>query len=228
MYRQMDQGMPVFNADRNVSIGFPTGTMAVHLEWWANIDNSGRLIPGKRFGFRDVGGAGGGTVAGVDDTTTSGLGRPGGWSVRWMPRGTSSSELRVPSLHSFYTYCQNRRDFGAPTSGGKLYGVTFNTASGTVPLGQWVKLNWTITLNSPFQADGFMRFWVNGTEIFNRTGLLWQQDITKHPFHSFWWSWMWGGVPENFPPSSTWRERYGDFRIGVTSRANAVANPWPF
>jgi hypothetical protein len=228
MYRQMDNEMPVFNADRRVNVGFPAGTMAVHLEWWAYIDSSGRMPNGKRFGFHDAGGAGGGTVGGANDTTTSGLGRAGGWSVRWTPRGSASAELRVPDRHALYTYCQNRRDLGAPYNGGKLWGATFNTASGTLPLGQWVRLNWTLVLNSPFVADGLMRLWVNGTQVSDRPGILWQQDITQHPFHRFWWSWMWGGVPENMPPSSTWREHYGDFRIGVTSRANALANPWPF
>jgi hypothetical protein len=95
-------------------------------------------------------------------------------------------------------------------------------------LNQWVKFNWTIVLNSPYNANGLTRFWVNDTLRLSIDGVLWQQEIDNHPFHRFWWSWMWGGVAENVPPIGTWREHFGDFRLGITSRANALANPWPF
>lgn len=227
MYRQMDEGMPVFNSNRSVNVGFPSGTMAVHLEWWGFYDSNARLAIGKRFGFHDVGGAGGSQIAGVTDTTTSGLGLPGGWSVRWSPAGSSSSSVLVPQFYTWYSYMQNRRALGRTNVNGVLPGLTTFSNSG-FPLNQWVKFNWTIVLNSPYQANGIMRMWVNGTLRLSLDGILWQEEIDNHPFHRFWWSWMWGGVAENVPPVGTWREHFGDFRLAIASRANAIASPWPF
>jgi hypothetical protein len=231
MYREHRVGVPVYNTGRYVTLGFPAGTKAVHLEWWTYIDSNGRMTNGKRFGFADDGGAGGAKVAGVTDTTTGPLGLAGGWSSRWTPRGNAATEVRVPDRHALYTYMQNRREFDASIgSDGRVFGATANSSGGTAVRGSWFKMNWTLVLNSPYTADGIERLWYNEALIISRNGILWQQNIDNHPITRFWWAWMWGGTPtrSNMLPLDNFREYHGDFRVGITSRANALANPWPF
>ncbi len=227
MYRQMDQGEPVWNASRRTGLALPDNTMAVHLEFWHYME-PGEGLNGKRFGFEShPNAAGGGVIAGVDDATTLGLGLPGGWSVRFTPRPRSGATTTFDK-YALYTYSQNRRDDGAPFANGKLYGATFNTPNASGVVGSWVKINWTIVMNSPYTADGRMLLWVDNALVLDKGGILWQEDIAQHPIRSFYWGWMWGGVPGKFPPSWTFREYYGDARVGVTSRTNALENPWPF
>ena len=233
IYRGNHADEPVWNSERRSSLVLPDNTMAVHLDWWHYMPTNAWMHTGKRMGFESrPHAAGGATVAGVTDTSQGELGLPGGWSTRFYPNKIyNSSSNTYPERYSFYSYMQNRKAFGAKNqSNGRLFGATRSTAGGTAVMGAWVRLSWTLIMNSPFNADGASYFWVDGVLSESTTGILWQEDIAQHPIRSFYLSWMYGGTPPNADliPRRTFREYYGDARIGITSRANALANPWPF
>ena len=70
--------------------------------------------------------------------------------------------------------------------------------------------------------------WINGILQLDVQRMIWQQDINSYPNDRFYISWMWGGTEQGYLPLATFREYFGDARMGITSRSNALANPWPF
>lgn len=236
IYRGIHAEEPVWNSERRSNLVLPDNTMAVHLDWWHYMPTNAWMQTGKRIGFEShPHAAGGAKIAGAVDRSEGPLGLSGGWSTRFYPNKIySSSSNTYPERYSFYSYMQNRKAFGAKNqSDGRLFGATRSTEGGTAIMGSWVRLSWTLIMNSPFNADGESHFWVNGVLRETTTGILWQEDIAKHPIRSFYLSWMYGGTPQQLTPhrlvpERTFREYYGDARIGVNSRDNALDNPWPF
>jgi hypothetical protein len=77
-----------------------------------------------------------------------------GWSTRYMWRRDGAAEV--------YAYL--------PSSKG--HGTSLGRGDWTWPTGQWTCVEQAVKLNTPGRSDGSVTVWLNGTQVYSNTGLV--------------------------------------------------------
>jgi hypothetical protein len=77
-----------------------------------------------------------------------------GWSTRYMWRRDGAAEV--------YAYL--------PSS--KLHGTSLGRGDWTWPTGRWTCVEQAVKLNTPGRSDGSVTVWLDGTQVYSKTGLV--------------------------------------------------------
>jgi hypothetical protein len=96
----------------------------------------------------------------------------------WRNGGLGELSVQIPDLAAL----------NAEKGGGKIdvdfpvdptaLSVTIGSAGFFLPRGRWMSFEQELVLNSPGQADGLVRLWMDGVLRVEKTGLVWRTDET--------------------------------------------------
>ena len=158
-------------------------------------------VSGKLFGPYGGGDAFGGLIAGEPGCRNE----EGGWAVRC----THNDENRV----DLYSYHQNR---SVRCSGSKKFGQTFNKKNRMI-LGRWVTFRQEVIMNSPYRSDGVVRLWMDGTKMYDRSGLMFQRRSDRYGIKGWSLFNMLGGScrSSKFFPKQNQSVWYRDLRVST-------------
>ena len=130
-------------------------TLTQDIQFEQGFDLGGTSVGGKvGFGFY------GGT------SPTGGSISPDGWSARLMWRENNNGTGRFV----VYSYAFDR----VPVGGS--FGEDYRLAQHEIPFGQYVNVAMTVTANTPGNSDGSVQVWVDGVQLLDRGGIMWQRN----------------------------------------------------
>lgn len=85
--------------------------------------------------------------------------------------------------------------------------------------GEWHTLKQQVVLNTPGQADGILRVWVNGQLALDKSDMRWRLDGETWSIDSFYFSTFHGGSDDTYRPARTNHIDFDDVSVEVGTKS---------